>query len=83
MMIPKILLETEFNNLADLDDFLSSDELTAVQIREDLQAHLKRGGNIKVTISGSAHSGLVLKSALNPDLIGTSEGDVLVVLPFA
>jgi hypothetical protein len=83
-MRPAITSNVHFPHFGAVDDFLLSNETTAVAVRQELIERLKRGeGLVAVPADGSPSRALVLKSATNPSLKGKPEGDELIALPFA
>lgn len=63
---------------------MNTSHVTDMHLREhqDFGVHLKVGGQANVINSGDAYGGLLFNSVLNSHLIGQSDGDEIVALPF-
>ncbi len=63
---------------------MNTSHVTDMHLRErqDLRLHLKVDGQTNVISSGDAYGELLFNSVLNSHLIGKSNGDEIVALPF-
>ncbi len=82
-MKPTLVTNVHFENKTDLSEFLTSNVLTAIELRSDFISRLKNGEGLVVIINGLPPQALVLSYTIEQQLRGTKKGDILLAIPFA
>lgn len=77
-MKPTLITNVEFNSEGDMRDLFSSQELTAIEVRNELLSRARAGEKLVAIVPGEVPRALVMKSELDSSLKGSAEGDELV-----
>jgi len=78
-MKPTLHTEIEFNGRDHIKDFIRSEEPEDLELQEELVRRIKTGESL-LAVTEFYQCPLALKSSKRPELIGTEEGDKLVMV---
>jgi len=78
-MKPILHTEIEFTGRDHIKDFIRSDEAGDLELKKELVRRIKTGESL-LAITEFYQCPLALKSSSRPELIGTEEGDKLVMV---
>jgi len=78
-MKPTLHTEIEFIGREHIKDFIRSEEAEDLELKKELVRRIKTGESL-LAVTEFYQCPLALKSSIRPELIGTEEGDKLVMV---
>lgn len=77
-----VVTNVYFDDEDTLTTLLASQQVTGQAICEEFTSRLKNGEGIVVMVHGESPRAMILRSAIEPQLKGTPQGDELICCPF-